>query len=168
VTNNNGFWIGFIDAFTVALNYSKLPRLTQWLAPFLTGLRVSSLVLWLTWFWFTNDEGRMTNREEWMRSYLNDCFNRLAVTMENVCCMSVDTETRSIRSPSPGVHISIATCVNFAATLWFSRAYNSQFSYPLKPLCNTHRPFVQESYLRGDVFANSFPTYMSHNKCNYY
>jgi hypothetical protein len=64
VTNNNGFWIGWLDlltpSFTVTLrpNYNQLLQLTiddcLRLVPFLTGLRVSSLPLWLTWFWFTN------------------------------------------------------------------------------------------------------------------
>jgi hypothetical protein len=61
------------------------------------------------------------------------------------------------------IHISIAMYVNFTATLWFSRVYNFPFLYPWKPLSNTKRRFVQESYLCGNVFANSFPrnAYMS-------
>jgi hypothetical protein len=51
--------IGFIGTFiTITLNYSHLYQLTIGdclrLLPFLTGLRVSSLPLWLTWFWFTS------------------------------------------------------------------------------------------------------------------
>jgi hypothetical protein len=45
---------GFIDTFF----NNQLQQLTIHncirLAPSLTGLRVSSLLLWLTWFWFTN------------------------------------------------------------------------------------------------------------------
>jgi hypothetical protein len=62
VANNNDFWIGWFDSLrpsiTVTFNYSQLYQLTinDWLrlAQFLTGLRVPSLPLWLTWFWFTN------------------------------------------------------------------------------------------------------------------
>jgi hypothetical protein len=62
VTNNNGFWFGWLDLLTpsnkIILNYNQLQQLTindcLRLVPFLTGLRVSSLPLWLTWFWFTN------------------------------------------------------------------------------------------------------------------
>jgi hypothetical protein len=61
----------------------------------------------------------------WIRSYLHGCFYSLVVSMENVCCLSVDTETRSVPSRSPGIHISIETFVNFAATLWFSRVFVS-------------------------------------------
>jgi hypothetical protein len=62
VTNNNGFWIGWLDLlqtslqlFLTAINYNS----SQTMAVFktrsiLTGLRVSSLLLWLTWFWFTS------------------------------------------------------------------------------------------------------------------
>jgi hypothetical protein len=46
--------IGFIDTFL----YNHLQQLTidncLRLAPFLSWLRMSSLLLWLTWFWFTN------------------------------------------------------------------------------------------------------------------
>jgi hypothetical protein len=62
VTNNNGYWIGWLDlltpSFTIALNHNQLQQLIinyrLRLAPFLNGLRVSSLLLRLTWFWFTN------------------------------------------------------------------------------------------------------------------
>jgi hypothetical protein len=62
VTNSNGFRIGWLDLlthpFTITLNYNQLQQLTindcLRLAPFLTGPRMSSLLLWLTWYWFTN------------------------------------------------------------------------------------------------------------------
>jgi hypothetical protein len=52
VTNNNGFWIGLLDLLTssctITLNYNQLQQLTindcLRLAPFLTGLWVSSLL----------------------------------------------------------------------------------------------------------------------------
>jgi hypothetical protein len=57
VTNNNGFWIRWLDLLHFYYNYNQLQHLTingcLRLAPFLTGLRVSSLLPWLTWFWFT-------------------------------------------------------------------------------------------------------------------
>jgi hypothetical protein len=34
--------------------YNSSQTMTVWLDPILTGLRVPSLPLWLTWFWFTN------------------------------------------------------------------------------------------------------------------
>jgi hypothetical protein len=65
--------------------------------------------------------------------------------------------------PDPLLLRTIETCVNFKATLWFPRVYNFHFSYPWTRFTNTQRRFVQESYLRGDVSANSFPRnpYMS-------
>jgi hypothetical protein len=69
-----------------------------------------------------NYEWRITY--EWMRFSLQGRFYSLAVTMENVCCLSVDKEARSIPSRSTGIYISIETCVNFAGTLWFPRVYN--------------------------------------------
>jgi hypothetical protein len=111
--------IWFIDAFTVTLNYNQLTindciRLAQ----FLTGLRLSSvlvfLLLWLTWFWFTNDELRT-------KPYLS-AWPLLSspVSMGNVCCLSVDTGTRSVPSRSPGIDSFIDTCVNFVANLFVS------------------------------------------------
>jgi hypothetical protein len=57
-----GFWTRLLDfltpQFTLTLNYNKLQQLTindrLRPAPFLIGLRVFSLLLWLTWFWLTN------------------------------------------------------------------------------------------------------------------
>jgi hypothetical protein len=57
VTKNSGFWIGSFDVFALLLRLQPvITAHTQWirLAPFLTELRVYSLPLWLTWFWFTN------------------------------------------------------------------------------------------------------------------
>jgi hypothetical protein len=52
VTNNNGFWIGWLDLLALLYNYNQLQQLkiNDWLrlASFFTGLRVSSLPLWLT------------------------------------------------------------------------------------------------------------------------
>jgi hypothetical protein len=47
--------------------------------------------------------------------------------MENVSCLSVP-------SGFPGIHIFIATCVNFPSVLWFLGVYNFQISYPWKSL----------------------------------
>jgi hypothetical protein len=58
VTNNNGLWIRWLHLLALLYNYNQLWQLTindcVRLSPFLTGLRVSSLLPWLTWFWFTN------------------------------------------------------------------------------------------------------------------
>jgi hypothetical protein len=51
--------IGFIGTYiTITLTYNRLYQLIisdcLRLAPFLTGLRLSSLPTWFTWFWFTS------------------------------------------------------------------------------------------------------------------
>jgi hypothetical protein len=50
VTNNNGFWILWLDLLALLYNYNQLWQLAindcLRLAPFLTGLRASSLPLW--------------------------------------------------------------------------------------------------------------------------
>jgi hypothetical protein len=60
VTNNNGFWIGWLDLLALLYNYNQLWRFAindcLRLAPFLTGLRVFSSV--------TNDERRIS--PEWI------------------------------------------------------------------------------------------------------
>jgi hypothetical protein len=59
MTDNNRFWIGLDDwiYWHFYYNYNQLWQLTinncLRLTPFLTGLRVSSHPLRLTWFWFT-------------------------------------------------------------------------------------------------------------------
>jgi hypothetical protein len=83
--------------------YKQLWQLTindsLWFAPFLTGLRVSSLPLWLFWFWFTN-RSLLLLRLPWTtavlrmnRSSLHGSLYSLSVTVENVCCLAVVTGT---------------------------------------------------------------------------
>jgi hypothetical protein len=58
VTNNNGFWIGWLDIFVHLYNDTQLQSLitahNRWLPKarcFIPGLRASSLPLWLaSWF----------------------------------------------------------------------------------------------------------------------
>jgi hypothetical protein len=127
MTSNNGFWIGWLDlltpSFTITLNYNHLIQLTVndclRLAPFLTGLRVSSLLLWLTWFWFTNhlrttkDEWRTKNhlRTNHVSPLYNFGANRIEITISNSCFI--------ISCP----FVAVETDVDFVATLWFPRAY---------------------------------------------
>jgi hypothetical protein len=50
VTNNNGFWIGWLDLLPLQLQLQQIITVhNHWLrfAPFLTGLQVSSPLLWL-------------------------------------------------------------------------------------------------------------------------
>jgi hypothetical protein len=62
VTNNNAFWIGWLDLLTSSLtitrNHTQLQEITInnyiRLAPFSFILRLFSLLLWLTCFWFTS------------------------------------------------------------------------------------------------------------------
>jgi hypothetical protein len=77
--------IRYIDAFfTITLNHNHLQQLSITvclrLAPFLTGLRVSSLLLWLPWFWFTN---RSLLLHEWIP---NDKWRR-KITYEWICSL---------------------------------------------------------------------------------
>jgi hypothetical protein len=81
-----------------------------------------------------------------MHSYLHGRFYILVVIIKNICCLSIDTGTRSLLSRSLLTHISIETCVNFSATLWFPRILSLQFSYPWKLLFRIQRRFVQEYY----------------------
>lgn len=132
--DHNGFWIEWlyllITSATNTLNYNPLQQLTisdcLSLSPFFTGLRLSFLLLWLTWFWFTNYSIllRMTyesvrTNDEWIT---NPFFSaRLLIsspaTMENVCCLSVDMRTPSVSSWSK------ETCFKIIVTLWFPQAY---------------------------------------------
>jgi hypothetical protein len=58
VTNNNGFWIGRFDLLAFLLQLQPIitdhNQYCRRLAPYLTVLRLSSLPLWLNWFWFTS------------------------------------------------------------------------------------------------------------------
>jgi hypothetical protein len=58
VTNNNGLWIGWLDLLALLLQLQLIITAhNQWLPKtrsILSGLRVSPLLPWLTWFWFTN------------------------------------------------------------------------------------------------------------------
>jgi hypothetical protein len=160
MTNNNGFWIGWLDLLTpsstVTLNYNQLQQLTiddcLRLSPFLTGLRVYSLLLWLS------SDLRIGQFYEWgmkshMSSHLRTNHLRMATafwllfrlshdwlerrlhsdwitTTQWIMCPPFITLRRTEeRSPFPTVHViaclSVAaeTCVNSVVTLWFLQAY---------------------------------------------
>jgi hypothetical protein len=109
---NNGFCIGWLDlltpSFTVALNYNRLQQLTVSddlrLAPFLTGLRVSPLPLWLTWFWFTNrsllrnsDESLTNERRlhsDWLLFY--ESVNEFLVLFSTATALNDDCLTNDL------------------------------------------------------------------------
>jgi hypothetical protein len=79
MTNNDGFWIGWLDLLapcvTVTFNYTQLQQLTindsLRLAPFWLDYHLSSLLVFLllglTWYWFTKDL-RITKDEWWMKN----------------------------------------------------------------------------------------------------
>jgi hypothetical protein len=139
VTNNNEFWIGWLHllmpSFTVTLNYNQLQQLTindcLRLAPFLTGLQLSAvlvfLLLWLAWFWFTNYEWRLTY--EWMRSYLYSFRCLLANTPQLNTQLNSITELWTLLRMSQlnAVHILIHYFHTFFP------------STPMSPMW--HRPF---------------------------
>jgi hypothetical protein len=103
VTNNNGFWTGWLNLLALLYNYNQLWQLTinecLRLAPFLSGLRVSFLLPWLTWFSFTNWsllQLSQMNTElfyDWLVLLCTAPYTySLPVTMENVCCLYVVAE----------------------------------------------------------------------------
>jgi hypothetical protein len=160
VTNNNGFWIGWLDLlthyFTASFNYNQLQQLTingcLWLASFLTGPRVSSTVIDLVLIYVTLSSGlrmtihwRMTSHlrlnaqwNEWISQELFRVTLRLAVyrllvrIRGNICWIFVDTETRSVLSWSLWIHFHffVETSVNFT-TLWLKRI-SAQTCLPIR------------------------------------
>jgi hypothetical protein len=114
VTNNNGFWIRWLDSLALHYNYTINDCLR--LAPFLTGLRVISLPLWR----MKNEEFLATeslNSPDWtdfqatpteITASNNQLSFRLTRYHENVCqprgnalaftSVSVAAETR-VREP---------------------------------------------------------------------
>jgi hypothetical protein len=63
-------WIYWPPSITITLNYNQLWQLTIGdclrLAPFFTGLRVSSLLLWLTWFSFYESVASSDSAVRWL------------------------------------------------------------------------------------------------------
>jgi hypothetical protein len=80
MTNNNGFWIRWLDLLALLYNYNQLWQLTindsLRLAPFLTGLRMSSLPL-----------GRMPNEESLLTYWTLFCHSQshIATDGQSVC-----------------------------------------------------------------------------------
>jgi hypothetical protein len=113
----NGFWIGWLDLFELLYNYNQLWQFTIHgclsLAPFLTGLRVSSLPLWPTWFWFTNWSLLLmrlpwTTTVLWMnRSSLLGSLYSLARILEKCLLIPLTWKAHSVLSWFPWIHISI-------------------------------------------------------------
>jgi hypothetical protein len=141
---------GFID--TSNINYNQLQQLTirdcVRLAPFLTGLRASSLPLWLTWFWFTHRSllqlplslvltlhswtlNSLTNAE-WLNSLTNELSWTELISTRN-----------EYRSPSPTVRVLLCSI----------RCHRNVFGEPL--LINGHVIFVTVPFLTYDGNRNS-------------
>jgi hypothetical protein len=84
MTNNNGFWIGWLElvtpSFTFALNYNHLTQVTinncLRLLPFLTGLRMSFLLLWLGSDFYSD---RITHSND--DCILTECFLSLSLVL---------------------------------------------------------------------------------------
>jgi hypothetical protein len=126
--NNNGFWIGWLDlltrSFTVPHNYNKLQQLTindcLRFTPFFPGLPVSSLLLWLTWFWFTNwsllQMWRMMNEESHMIPHLRISCLPTQVRMKNEDlndgCILTDCSSDSVTADQSH------TCPPFITSRW--------------------------------------------------
>jgi hypothetical protein len=142
-TNHTGWLDLLTPSFTTTLNFNQLQQLTITdclrLATFFTGLRLSSflvfLLLWLssdlriTHFWFTNGECRMTEflftrPLLWSSGNNGKCWLLVRIR-GNLCWILVYTETPSVLSWSLGnhhLHVSMETCVNFVASLWFPKS----------------------------------------------
>jgi hypothetical protein len=125
VTNNSGFWIGWLYLLALLYNYNQLWQLTisdcLSLAPLLTGLRVSSLPLW-----------RMTNNESLLTCWTEIVKNLLFKSKSK----SIATDGQSVskswcRAPS-GAHDQIFI------TVWQLRS------------CFVGRPLCRED---GSVFC---------------
>jgi hypothetical protein len=141
VTNNNGFWIGWLALLTPPLKSLSINDCLK-LAPFCwtvtdlvliyesltSGLRMNYECQWrLTYEWITNHSSCTTELLTSLRMnahqlspFYNFGEDRIQVTTPNsssiILCLSVVAET----------------CVNFVAAVWFSRVYNFPFSYPWK------------------------------------
>jgi hypothetical protein len=107
VTENNGFWVGWLDlltpSFAVTLNYNQLYQITindcLRLAPFLPELRVSSVLLWMAWFRFMNwSLLRMTNVDSHIISHLR--MNHLRLSDWNDDCILTEFFSDSITTAS--------------------------------------------------------------------
>jgi hypothetical protein len=90
------------------------------LVPFLTELWVSSLPLWLTWFWFTNRsllsyERRMPNDGSLANESVLVCMAEMLVACSypwKPLLIPLTRKTRSVPCRFPRIRISIETCVN--------------------------------------------------------
>jgi hypothetical protein len=135
VTNNNGFLIRWLNLLTpslqsllITISYDSSQSMAAY-DSLHSLLDYECLFFWSFFYcdWpgsdlrtthFT-DELRMTNAKwityelitcKWIRSSLHGCLYSLAVTMENVCCLSVDTETRLVLNWSAGIHLHRNVC----------------------------------------------------------
>jgi hypothetical protein len=101
----------------------------------------------------TNDDSRLN------RCFLQDRLYSLTVSMENVCCLFLSTESfvgcsftrKLLYWVSLWESTSMETRVTCAATLWFPKVYNFHFSYPWTRLVNTQQWFVSENRISAET-----------------
>jgi hypothetical protein len=109
VTNNNGFWIWWLDLLALFYNYTELRQLTinasLRLAPFLTGLRVSSLPLW----WMTS---HCSHTEILLNAGSRISRTEISWTELNSMRTASKSPLRTVNCPSVCCHgnLFIATC----------------------------------------------------------
>jgi hypothetical protein len=111
--------IGFIDtAITITLNYNQLYHLTinncLGPAPFHTGLRVVSLLLWLTWFWFTT---RSLLLHEWIRRTNHLRMNTLSQSQSYITTDGQSASLSCNKAPIWGLRPNLYYCMTVAGLL---------------------------------------------------
>jgi hypothetical protein len=124
----------------ITLNYIQVQQLTVddrlTLSPFFSGLRVSSFLLWLTWFWFTNRSLllRTTNDERRLHSDWITIHNLLLfyewITTDYVSPLITPGRTE-YRSVLPTVHV--IRCLSVAAETRVNSIVRPRFlqAYPM-------------------------------------
>jgi hypothetical protein len=137
MTNNNGFWIGnrfwigWLDlltpSFTITLTYNQLQQLTindcLRLNPF--WLDCSCLLLWLTWFWFTNHTSSINDLR-----MKNECILSLSLMLRPTVSLPV---CLGIKHPSGAydqifiIALQLRVCWSWAPSLTRGRVCRLQF-----------------------------------------
>jgi hypothetical protein len=146
VTNKNGSWIGWLylwtPSFTISLNHNQWQQPTfndcLRLAPFLNGLRVVLflvfLLLWLTWFWFTNRHSfsfrcPLVNTPQLNTQLLSCLLNFLTIESrltqsesepDSYTCITTDGQSASVswnKAPIWGLRSDFYYCQRVASLL---------------------------------------------------
>jgi hypothetical protein len=149
------------DLLHSLLDYECLPSTVTDLILNYESVTSASVVCWLTLHSWTLNPTQLLSF--WTLLRLQQCQINYVSSLCNFRMSRIEITNTNSSSSILCLSVTAETCVNFIATVWFSRVYNFQFSYPWK-MCSVTGWFPRINLSTATHLSIRFleTTYMSH------